>query len=116
MIAGTCAGVQGNQEVRERTFALAVLEEAGKATPPEALMLVLRSRKSILVGDSRQLPPHIWDPMRDVLRKPTQLTSGNPTGRSSKRDPRRDRSARRHPTGSATGRPANAVRRTSPSA
>jgi ATP-dependent RNA/DNA helicase IGHMBP2 len=78
VIAGTCAGVQSNQEVRERTFAMAVLEEAGKATPPEALMLMLRSNKSILVGDSRQLPPHIWDPMREVLRKPDELQTTNP--------------------------------------
>lgn len=78
VIAGTCAGVQGNQDVRAMTFALAVLEEAGKATPPEALMILLRSRKAILVGDSRQLPPHIWDPMRTVLRKPEELTSTNP--------------------------------------
>lgn len=78
VIAGTCAGVQGDPEVRERPFAVAILEEAGKATPPEALMIVLRARKSILVGDSRQLPPHIWNPMRDVLRKPAELQSHNP--------------------------------------
>jgi ATP-dependent RNA/DNA helicase IGHMBP2 len=78
VIAGTCAGVQGEPQVRELTFAVAILEEAGKATPPEALMIALRSKKSILVGDSRQLPPHIWDPMRTVLRKPEELTTHNP--------------------------------------
>jgi ATP-dependent RNA/DNA helicase IGHMBP2 len=77
VIAGTCAAVQGNQEVRTITFALAILEEAGKATPPEALMILLRSKKGILVGDSRQLPPHIWDPMRTVLRQPDQLQTTN---------------------------------------
>jgi ATP-dependent RNA/DNA helicase IGHMBP2 len=78
VIAGTCASVQGNQEVRERTFALAILEEAGKASAPEALMIVLRANKSVLVGDSRQLPPHIWDPMRDVLRNPSKLQTQTP--------------------------------------
>jgi hypothetical protein len=78
VIAGTCAGVQSNQEVRAIAFATAILEEAGKASPPEALMIMLRSRKSILVGDSRQLPPHIWDPMREVLRKPERLQTTNP--------------------------------------
>ena len=73
VIAGTCAGVQSNPEVRERRFAVAIVEEAGKATPPEALMAMVRARKSILVGDSRQLPPHVWDPMREVLRQPKQL-------------------------------------------
>ncbi len=78
VIAGTCAGVQSNQEVRERTFALAILEEAGKASAPEALMIALRAQKTVLVGDSRQLPPHIWDPMRDVLRSPSKLQTQNP--------------------------------------
>lgn len=74
----TCAGVQGSQEVRERTFALAILEEAGKASAPEALMIALRAQKTFLVGDSRQLPPHIWDPMRDVLRNPSKLQTQTP--------------------------------------
>ena len=78
VIAGTCAGVQGNREVRERRFALAIVEEAGKATPPEALMAMVRARKSILVGDSRQLPPHVWDPLREVLRQPEQLQTTDP--------------------------------------
>jgi ATP-dependent RNA/DNA helicase IGHMBP2 len=77
VIAGTCAGVQGNQEVREKTFALAILEEAGKATAPEALMILLRAKNGVLVGDSRQLPPHVWDPMRTVLREPEQLRTAN---------------------------------------
>jgi hypothetical protein len=78
VIAGTCAGVQGDPAVRAMGFAVAILEEAGKATPPEALMIALRCQKNILVGDSRQLPPHIWDPMRAVLRNPRTLTSKNP--------------------------------------
>ena len=78
VIAGTCAAVQGNPDVRAITFAMAILEEAGKATPSEALMILLRSKRSILVGDSRQLPPHIWDPMRAVLREPQELTTSNP--------------------------------------
>jgi hypothetical protein len=78
VIAGTCAGVQSNPEVRARRFAVAIVEEAGKATPPEALMAMVRARKSILVGDSRQLPPHVWDPMREVLRQPKQLQTTDP--------------------------------------
>lgn len=78
VIAGTCAGVQSNKEVRELSFALAVLEEAGKASPPDALTIALRSKRMVMVGDSRQLPPHVWDPMRQVLRKPAELVSENP--------------------------------------
>jgi hypothetical protein len=78
VIAGTCASVQNNPDVRAMTFSVAILEEAGKATPPEALMVALRSHKTILVGDTRQLPPHIWDPMQTVLYDPQKLTTENP--------------------------------------
>ncbi len=78
VIAGTCASVQNNSDVRAMTFSVAILEEAGKATPPEALMVALRSHKTIFVGDTRQLPPHIWDPMQTVLFDPEKLTTENP--------------------------------------
>jgi len=78
VVAGTCAGVHSNWEVTAMTFALAILEEAGKATPPEALMVALRCPKTIYVGDTRQLPPNIWSPMETVLRDPAQLTTDNP--------------------------------------
>jgi ATP-dependent RNA/DNA helicase IGHMBP2 len=89
VIAGTCAGVQGDPEVRERPFAVAILEEAGKATPAEALMIALRASKSILVGDTRQLPPHIWNPMRTVLRKPAELQAQHPHRKDQARQVRR---------------------------
>jgi superfamily I DNA and/or RNA helicase len=60
------------------SFRVAILEEAGKATAPEALMVVLRASKSILVGDSRQLPPHPWGPMQAVLYDPDTLTTRDP--------------------------------------
>ena len=78
VIAGTCAAVQGSPEVRTMSFRVAILEEAGKATAPEALMVVLRASKSILVGDSRQLPPHPWGPMQAVLYDPDTLTTRDP--------------------------------------
>ena len=79
VIAGTCASVQGNLEVSEMRFPLAILEEAGKATPAETLMVLSRADKSILVGDSRQLPPHPWEPIRAVLRDPDTLSSRDPS-------------------------------------
>jgi hypothetical protein len=57
VIAGTCYGVSSDPLVREGNYTLAVLEEAGKASPSEALMAMLRAEKAVLVGDSRQLPP-----------------------------------------------------------
>ncbi|HEV7162638.1 MAG TPA: AAA domain-containing protein, partial [Solirubrobacteraceae bacterium] len=78
VVAGTCFAVSANPAVRERSFSVALLEEAGKATPPEALMLMLRSRKSILIGDSRQLPPHVWGVLSNALRKPSTIASKDP--------------------------------------
>jgi ATP-dependent RNA/DNA helicase IGHMBP2 len=78
VVAGTCHAVSANPQVRARSFTLALLEEAGKATPPEALMLMLRSRRSVLIGDSRQLPPHVWGSLGDALRDPATITSEDP--------------------------------------
>jgi ATP-dependent RNA/DNA helicase IGHMBP2 len=77
VVAGTCHAVSGNPDVRARQFTLALLEEAGKASPAEALMLMLRSRRSILIGDSRQLPPHVWGALGDALRDPSTIKSKN---------------------------------------
>jgi hypothetical protein len=38
-------------------FDVAIIDEVSKATPPELLMPMLLARKTILVGDHRQLPP-----------------------------------------------------------
>jgi len=38
-------------------FDLVVVDEVSKATPPELLMPLLLGRRSVLVGDHRQLPP-----------------------------------------------------------
>lgn len=39
------------------SFHLVVVDEVSKATPPELLMPLLLGRRSVLVGDHRQLPP-----------------------------------------------------------
>ncbi|WP_236846250.1 AAA domain-containing protein, partial [Campylobacter devanensis] len=39
------------------TFDVVIIDEVSKATPPELLLPILKSRKIILVGDHRQLPP-----------------------------------------------------------
>ena len=78
VIAGTCAAVQGNPDVRAITFAMAILEEAGKATPPEALMILLRSKQE---HPRRRQPPapaaHLGPDARRPQRAP-ELTTSNP--------------------------------------
>ena len=45
------------ESVGQTRFDVAIVDEVSKATPPELVMPMMRARKSILVGDHRQLPP-----------------------------------------------------------
>lgn len=57
VVAGTCLGFIGNPAMRALPVDLCILDEASKATSTEALVPLSRARRSILVGDTRQLPP-----------------------------------------------------------
>lgn len=49
-------------------FDTIIMDEASKATPPELALPVLYGRKSIIVGDHRQLPPMIdGEEIKDLL-------------------------------------------------
>jgi superfamily I DNA and/or RNA helicase len=56
------AAIKGIQDIE---FDLCILDEASKATPTESLVPMARSRRWIIVGDSRQLPPFIEEGIRD---------------------------------------------------
>jgi DNA replication ATP-dependent helicase Dna2 len=43
--------------LRRRAFEIAIVDEAGQLTEPLTLGLILRSRRFVLIGDDRQLPP-----------------------------------------------------------
>jgi superfamily I DNA and/or RNA helicase len=58
VVAGTCVGLAGSLDDQE-PFDLAIVDEASKATPTEALVPMVRSRRWVLVGDERQLPPFV---------------------------------------------------------
>ncbi|WML50508.1 AAA domain-containing protein [Neobacillus sp. PS3-34] len=45
------------EENNHTIFDIAIIDEVSKATPPELLMPMIRAKKTILVGDHRQLPP-----------------------------------------------------------
>ena len=65
VVAGTCIGLAAIKGLPDIDFDLCILDEASKATPTESLVPMARSRKWVIVGDSRQLPPFIEDGIRD---------------------------------------------------
>ena len=58
LIAGTCIGVASG-DIEDDGYGLCIVDEASKATLPEALVPMVRSEKWILVGDQKQLPPYV---------------------------------------------------------
>ena len=57
VVAGTCLGVMGIPGRNEITYDLCIIDEASIATPTEVLVPMARARRTILVGDDRQLSP-----------------------------------------------------------
>lgn len=59
VVAGTCVGLSSVVNDSEMDFEVAIVDEASKATPTEALIPMGSSKRWILVGDTRQLPPFV---------------------------------------------------------
>ncbi|MBB4587908.1 serine/threonine protein kinase [Rhizobium leguminosarum] len=57
VVGSTCVALAGVRGVNEVAFDLCIVDEASKATATEVLIPMTRSRRSILVGDPKQLPP-----------------------------------------------------------
>ena len=55
VVAGTCIGVP--REINDAEFDLCIIDEASKATATEVLVPMSRSKRWLLVGDPKQLPP-----------------------------------------------------------
>lgn len=65
VVAGTCIGIGGIPQDSLGEFDLCILDEASKATPTEALVPLAKSKKWVLVGDSKQLPPYVDAALHD---------------------------------------------------
>lgn len=57
LVGATCLGVASLSSAIEFNFDWVIVDEAGKATPPEILVPICLGRKVVFVGDHKQLPP-----------------------------------------------------------
>jgi serine/threonine protein kinase len=57
VVAATCVGLASLAGYAEVTYDICIFDEASKASATEALVPMVRAKKWIFVGDSRQLPP-----------------------------------------------------------
>ncbi|KGJ91610.1 DEAD/DEAH box helicase [Thalassotalea sp. ND16A] len=70
LIGATCVGLAARKAgVDHLDFDIAIVDEAGRATVPELLIPLLRSKKAILIGDHHQLPPSIAPVLLDDSAK-----------------------------------------------
>jgi len=66
LVGATCVGLANRKSgIDHLDFDVAIVDEAGRATVPELLIPLLRSRKAILIGDHFQLPPSIAPVLRE---------------------------------------------------
>lgn len=60
IIGATCVGLASKKIGLDLLqFDLTLIDEAGRSTPPELLIPILRTKKLILIGDHYQLPPMV---------------------------------------------------------
>lgn len=57
VVAGTCLGVMSVPGRKDITYDLCIVDEASIATPTQVLVPMARARRTVLVGDSKQLSP-----------------------------------------------------------
>jgi hypothetical protein len=69
VIAGTCVGVAGVRGMQQVEYDLCIVDEASKATATEILIPMSRSRRWIVVGDPKQLPPFFEEFGEELLKE-----------------------------------------------
>ena len=57
VVAGTCLGIMSIPGRKTITYDLCIVDEASIATPTQVLVPMARARRTVLVGDNRQLSP-----------------------------------------------------------
>lgn len=72
IIAGTCVGFLSNDFVKELDFDYVIIDEAAKATTPELLVSIIKSKKIVLVGDQNQLPAYADQELSPIIARLTK--------------------------------------------
>lgn len=66
VIGATCSGIAGTRDF-DCDFDCVIVDEAGRTTPLDLLMPIVRGKTIVLVGDHKQLPPFIGEDLKDEL-------------------------------------------------
>lgn len=71
IISSTLASIQTNfKDLKERNFfGNLIIDEAGQAQPQQLIGALYRSKKTIVIGDPKQLTPIVTDGITNVLRE-----------------------------------------------
>lgn len=69
LVGATCLGIASLSDAIEFNFDWVIVDEAGKATPPEILVPICLGRKVVLVGDHKQLPPVVDEALLRIQDK-----------------------------------------------
>lgn len=69
LVGATCLGIASLSDAIEFNFDWVIVDEAGKATPPEILVPICLGRKVVLVGDHKQLPPVVDEALLNLQDK-----------------------------------------------
>lgn len=68
VVASTCLGVSNIPGIWASEYDWVIVDEAGRATPPEILVPLVKGKRILLVGDHKQLPPFV-----DINLTPSDL-------------------------------------------
>ncbi|GAA1989858.1 DEAD/DEAH box helicase [Amycolatopsis minnesotensis] len=69
VVGATCVGAATRTEISAVEFDLAIVDEAGQIGVPDLLVPLVRAKRSVLVGDHRQLPPVVKREVTDWARE-----------------------------------------------
>jgi superfamily I DNA and/or RNA helicase len=76
VVASTCLGVSNIPGVWSSEYDWVIVDEAGRATPPEILVPLVRGKRILLVGDHKQLPPVVDIDISQEERERLELPEG----------------------------------------